>query len=119
NDRPQDSRHVSAGLGNFDFNDWTLVVPVAGGRVRLRTVIVAGHVHIRSASDVELGACAVVAPEAPEPRVVDLGTGGKLEPEGSRIAFSIADRDFLRGDTTGDGPLDIADPIRRSEEHTS
>jgi len=118
NDRPQDSQHVSAGLGNFDFNDWTLVVPVSGGRVRLGTVIVGVNVngHSASALSVEVGECPCHDPDPPEPPVVDLGTGGKLEPAGSRIVFLIGDREFLRGDTTGDGRIDIADPIRALDD---
>jgi hypothetical protein len=118
NDRPSDSRHVSAGLGNFDFNDWTLVLPVAGGRVELGTVIVRVNVngHFAGELSVEVGTCPCTDPETPDRPVVDLGTEGKLEPEGSRIRFPIADQDFVRGDATHDGRLDIADPIRAIDD---
>jgi len=114
NDRVLDVRHVFVGIGNFDFNDPGLVVPVSGGRLRLGTVGVQIGSAVGSEAEVVIaaGECRCRFPDVLEPSILHLGVGGKLIIGGASARLPIGNRDFLRGDVNRDGRHDIGDPAQ-------
>jgi hypothetical protein len=116
-DQVLDQRHLTAGFGNFDFNDPRLTILTPGGRIRLGTV----NLTIDPAPGVAMislavGTCACTDPEVSQPPVLHLGGSLKVEPESATVGLVLGNHDFIRGDPNHDGRIDISDAIRMIQD---
>ncbi len=107
-DRFIDSRHVAAGVGDFDFERSLAVVPVPEGRVRLGTLIV----EIDRAAP-ERGELAVAAGSTSTTGAPELVFEGKARVPLDRVEvrLPLMEGEFVRGDPNRDGTIDISDAI--------
>ncbi len=112
-DQVLDLRHISAGFGNFNFNDPALAILTPDRRIRLGTV----NLTIDESIDLEevslaAGECACNDPGVSIAPVLHLGGNLKVEPASAAVTLVLGSHDYIRGDPNGDGVIDISDAIR-------
>src|SRR5262249_15631705 len=77
-----DERHLTAGFGNFDFNDHRTVIQAPGGRIRLGTVnLTIDRSPGAAMVSLAVGACACSDPGNVVAPVLHLGGDLKVEPD--------------------------------------
>ncbi len=108
-DRIVDSRHVAAGVGDFDFERSVGVVPVPEGRVGLGTLIV----EIGAAAP-ERGVLTVAAGTRSVTGPPELALEGKVIVSLDRVEvrLPLMDHAFVRGDSNRDGVIDVSDAVQ-------